>query len=104
VGAPVVEADLQTTARRVVQLNAKVWDVAPDGSAMLVNRLCFSAENPQPIQHVRFALWPNAHTYGQGHRVALTLSAVDFPTFKPDTEPAVTQILAGSRVLLPIQG
>jgi predicted acyl esterase len=70
---------------------------------MLVNRLCFSAEKPQPIQHVRFSLWPNAHTYAQGHRIALTLSAVDFPTFKPDTEPAVTRILAGSRVLIPVQ-
>jgi putative CocE/NonD family hydrolase len=103
VGAPVVEADLSTTARRVVQLNAKLWDVAPDGSAMLVNRACLSTENPTPIQHVRFALWPDAHTYAAGHRVALTLSAVDFPTFKPDTEPAVTKILTGTRVLLPVQ-
>jgi putative CocE/NonD family hydrolase len=103
VGAPVVEADIGTTARRVVQLDAKVWDVVPDGSIMLVNRLCFSTEDPQPIQHVRFALWPNAHTYAQGHRIALTLSAVDFPTFKPDTEPAVTKILVGTRLLLPVQ-
>jgi len=103
VGAPIVDAELGTSARRVVQLDAKVWDLAPDGSATLVNRLCFSAAHPKARQRVRFALWPDAHTYAAGHRVALTLSSVDFPTFKPDTKPAVTHILIGTRLLVPVQ-
>jgi putative CocE/NonD family hydrolase len=103
VGAPVVDAELRTSARRVLQLDAKVWDVAADGSAVLINRLCMSTQDPAANGRVRFALWPNAHTFAEGHRVALTLSSVDFPTFKPDTEPAVTTILGGTRLLLPVQ-
>ncbi len=101
VGAPVVDAMLRTTAVRFVQLNAKVWDVAPDGSAMLLNRACMSVQDPAGDVHVRFALWPYAHTFAAGHSIALTLSSVDMPTFKSELEPAATQILAGTRVLMP---
>ena len=103
VGAPVVEAVLRTTAVRFVQLNAKVWDVAPDGSAMLLNRLCASVEDPLNDVRVRFALWPYAHTFKPGHRIALTLAAVDMPTFKHELEPSATEIISGTRVLLPVQ-
>jgi predicted acyl esterase len=103
VGAPLVDATVRTTAVRFVQLNAKLWDVAPDGSAMLLNRACLSVEDPAGDVRMRFALWPYAHTFVPGHRIALTLSAVDMPTFKNELEPAATQILAGSRVLLPFQ-
>jgi ABC-2 type transport system ATP-binding protein len=103
VGAPVVEAVLRTTAVRFVQLNAKVWDVAPDGSAMLLNRLCASVEDPLNDVRVRFALWPYAHTFKPGHRIALTLAAVDMPTFKHELEPSATEILSGTRVVLPVQ-
>jgi putative CocE/NonD family hydrolase len=102
VGAPVVHARLRTTARQVVQLAAKVWDVAPDGSRSLVNRNCVSVNNPGPAPVIDLALWPNAHTFPAGHRVELTLAAVDFPVFKPDVEPAVSTILGGTLVRLPV--
>jgi putative CocE/NonD family hydrolase len=102
-GAPVIEARLKTTARRVLQLDAKLWDIAPDGGAMLLNRLCMSIDNPAKNLWTRFALWPYAHTFPAGHRIAMTLSAVDAPTFKPDTEPAYTSIQSVTRVQLPIQ-
>lgn len=101
VGTPVVDARLATTARRVVQLNAKVWDVAPDGSRTLINRGCFSAEGAGPAPEFRLSLWPNAHRFPAGHRVELTLASVDPPVFKPDTEPAMTRILAGTTLTLP---
>jgi putative CocE/NonD family hydrolase len=101
-GAPVVESRLKTTARRVLQLDAKVWDVAPDGSAMMLSRLCASVDDPGRYVSIRFALWPYAHTFPAGHRIALTLSAVDAPTFKQDTEPALTRILSSTRVSLPV--
>lgn len=104
VGAPVVGAELATTARRVVQLDAKVWDVAPDGSRVMVNRGCTSIEDGGPEPGFELALWPNAHTFPTGHRVELTLAAVDFPVFKADTEPAVTDILAGTSLTLPALG
>lgn len=100
-GAPVVEAALATSASRVVQLNAKVWDVAPDGPGTLVNRGCASVENGGPVPTVRLALWPNSHVFPERHRLMLTLAAVDFPTFKPDTEPSVTRILSATKLVLP---
>ncbi|MFY9586657.1 MAG: CocE/NonD family hydrolase [Actinomycetota bacterium] len=103
VGAPVVDAIVRTTALRFVQLNAKLWDVAPDGSAMLLNRACLSVQDPAGDVRMRFPLWPYAHTFPAGHRVALTLSSVDMPTFKNELEPAMSEILAGSRVFLPLQ-
>ena len=102
VGSPLVEAHLNTTAVRVVQLNAKVWDVAPDGSRTLLNRSCVSVDSPGSAPTIRFALWPYAHTFSPGHSIALMLSAVDAPVFKPDTEPSVTRIMAGTNILLPI--
>ena len=101
VGAPAFDALLSTTAARVVQLNAKVWDVAPDGARVLVNRGCISVENAGPEPVVALDLWPNAHTFPAGHRIELTLAAVDFPVFKPDTEPAVTDVLSGTTLSLP---
>ena len=70
---------------------------------MLLNRLCMSIDNPAKNLWTRFALWPYAHTFPAGHRIAMTLSAVDAPTFKPDTEPAYTSIQSVTRVQLPIQ-
>jgi putative CocE/NonD family hydrolase len=101
-GTPVVEALVHTTAVRFAQLDAKVWDVAPDGSAMLLNRSCTSIEDPVGDVRIRFPLWPYAHTFATGHRVAVTLSSVDMPTFKSEVEPSMTQILAGTRLLLPV--
>ena len=103
-GSPIVEAKLSTTAQRVVQLNAKVWDLAADGSRTLLSRACVSVDLPGPNPTVRFALWPYAHTFQPGHRVSLMLSTVDAPTFKPDTEPSMTRILGGTRLLLPVPG
>lgn len=104
-GAPELTISLRSTARRVVQLSPKLWDVGEDGAA-LVNRGCLSVEIPAGDlsleRTVGIKLWPNSHVFPAGHTLVLTLSAVDFPTFKPDTEPAVTEILAGSSLTLPV--
>lgn len=103
VGSPSVHVPVTTTATRVAQLSAKVWDVDASGAATLVWRGCRSFEGLESEVPPAFdvTLWPNAHTFAPGHRIALSLSAVDFPTFKPDTEPQQTTILAGARLDLP---
>jgi predicted acyl esterase len=103
VGAPAVRVPVSTTATRVAQMAAKVWDVDQTGAATLVWRGCRSFEDFRRDAEPSFALtlWPNAHTFLPGHRVLLTLSAVDFPTFKPDTEPQQTTILSGAYLDLP---
>lgn len=107
-GAPLVTLPIVTTAARVVQVSAKVWDVSDD-SATLVWRGCGSFDSPgpsdpgqlEPAATFELSLWPNSHVFAPGHRIVLTLSATDFPMFKPDTEPAVTTILHGARLDLP---
>jgi putative CocE/NonD family hydrolase len=99
-GAPQLSLGVSTTATRVAQFAPKVWDEAPDGTATLVSRGCASFEGPKPAESV--ALWPNSHVFPAGHRIVLTVSAVDFPTFKPDTEPQQTNIFNDSHLDLPV--
>lgn len=99
-GAPRVTVRATTTARVVVQYSAKVWDVAPDGAATLVSRGCVSDETPDGGV-TSFALWPNAHVFGAGHQIVLTIAATDTPFFKPDVEPSVTTVIAGTALELP---
>ncbi|MBI2382460.1 MAG: CocE/NonD family hydrolase [Gammaproteobacteria bacterium] len=98
VGAPVVTVTQDSTHAVVQQLDAKVWDVGDDG-ARLIWRGGISGMNGS---EVAFKLWPNAHRFEIGHRVVLTVSSVDFPTFKPDVEPWQSTIsLGGTRLDLP---
>jgi putative CocE/NonD family hydrolase len=98
VGAPAVTVTQDSTHQLVQQLDAKVWDVG-DAGAQLIWRGGTSGPNGDQVS---FALWPNAHRFEAGHRIVLTISSVDFPTFKPDTEPwRSTVALAGTRIDLP---
>lgn len=100
VGAPVVTIPYRTTAEHVIQFDVKLWAPGTNGPDM-VGRGCVSIENPAPEGVANVVLWPNARTYRDVDHVLLTISAVDFPTFKPDVEPHVTTLLAGTRVVLP---
>lgn len=98
VGAPEITVAQDSTHQTVQQLVAKVWDVS-DAGAQLIWRGGDSANHGDVVT---FRLWPNAHRFEPGHRIVLTISAVDFPTFKPDTEPwRSTLSLAGTRLDLP---
>ena len=99
VGAPQVTVTQDSSHTRVQQLVAKVWDVSEAG-AQLIWRGGTSGMNGDQVS---FKLWPNAHRFEVGHQIVLTISSVDFPTFKPDTEPWTSTLsLAGTRVDLPV--
>jgi predicted acyl esterase len=98
-GAAHVHLPVTTTAVHVAQIDVKLWDVSDEGET-LIARNCRSFEPPKgPFE---LSLRPNAHTFARGHRVMVTISTVDFPTFEPDMEPQQTTILEGARLLLPI--
>ncbi|HUP93067.1 MAG TPA: CocE/NonD family hydrolase [Solimonas sp.] len=99
VGAPVLTVTQESTHAVVQQLDAKVWDEDEGGSVQLIWRGAVSG----PLgSEVSFALWPNAHRFEPGHRIILTISSLDFPTFKPDIEPWSSTIsLADTRLDLP---
>lgn len=91
---------IATTSQRAFQISAKVWDVSSDGARM-VWRGCKSFQS-RNVFLTTLKLWPNAHRFEAGHQIVLQVSAVDFPTFKPDTEPTVTSFGSGARLELPV--
>jgi ABC-2 type transport system ATP-binding protein len=101
-------ADLQLTSTGTeYQVAAKVFDVAPDGSAQLVTRGIWDVPDNVPgiAQHVFFDLQPYRHTFPAGHRVEVRIAASDAPAYEP-VRGAFVNLLAlgagGSSVLLPL--
>lgn len=99
VGAPAIDLDMTSTSARQFQVSARLYDLAPDGSATMVGRSCISL--PGGTTSATLPLWPNAHVFAPGHRIHLAISAVDFPTFEPDKEPQTTILHAGTTLTLP---
>lgn len=97
-GAPRVAIRYASTAQRVAQFNVKLWD-EQGGSRRMITRGCLSDETPGDGT-ADFDLWPNSHVLAAGHRLVMTISTTDFPTFKPDTEPQVSTI-ASATIALP---
>jgi len=99
VGFARLHLPITSTATTAAQVSAKLWDVSASGR-QIIARSCKSFS--PGLAAVDLNLWPNAHTFAKGHRLELTISAVDFPTFEPDFEPQQTAILKGARLDLPI--
>jgi putative CocE/NonD family hydrolase len=98
VGAPLITITQDSTRSIVQQFAVKVWDTSELG-AQLIWR---GATSGLLGRQTSFKLWPNAHTFAPGHRIVLTISSVDFPTFKPDVEPWMSNIvLSETRLDLP---
>lgn len=90
VGVPQVRLRLAHTAPTDLVLFAKVWDVAPDGSATLIHRLAAPARIPTAAldDPVRIKLLGFAHRFAAGHSVRLTLCTTDQAYYNnqaPDT-------------------
>jgi predicted acyl esterase len=74
-------------------LHARVWDVAPDGTALLMTRGTYrldtlAATDPDaPAGTVRVPLYGNHWPLAAGHRIRLDLQEVDAPTFRPTNIP-----------------
>ncbi|MBW3561885.1 MAG: hypothetical protein KY437_05245 [Actinobacteria bacterium] len=71
-------------------LNARVWDVAPDGTARLVTRGTYRFSVPAydgTSGTIELPLWGNHWRLEAGHRIRLDLAGVDAPTMRPSTAP-----------------
>ena len=100
-GAPSLHLEGSSTANNVTQINAKLWDVAPNGALQLISKGCWSGKLSSALD---LSLWPNSHVYAPGHRIAYSISSVDFPTFEADKEPQVTTFNGNTRLELPVVG
>jgi ABC-2 type transport system ATP-binding protein len=77
VSSPVAEQTQRTGPAGKLLLFAKIYDVAPDGSKTLVNRLVSPTRVADVTAPVQLELPGVVHRYAAGHRVSLVLAATD---------------------------
>jgi dienelactone hydrolase len=82
-------------------LAARVFDVAPDGTELLVTRGVYRLENDPPTGTLRLPLYGNHWRLAAGHRVRLDLTQVDTPTYRPSNLPSSLQFPGGVTLVLP---
>jgi hypothetical protein len=108
-GAPTVSADMQITDAESqapyvtgpavgTQVDARLWDVAPDGSALLLTRLVY---RPRVGDMQTFQLHPIGYRVAAGHQLTLELRGSDAPYARPSNEPFTIQVGA-VRLSLPV--
>ncbi|MDT7537112.1 MAG: type transport system ATP-binding protein [Actinomycetota bacterium] len=86
------------------QIDPKVYDVAPDGTATLITRGAY-AEQPgggAPGVHTSsFDAFAMAWTFLPGHHLRLSLSSADIPYLRPNAAAFQVAVLPGSAVDMP---
>jgi hypothetical protein len=81
------------------QLDARLWDEAPDGSALLVTRLLYRPRSTGPQS---FQLHPIGYRIAAGHRLVLELRGSDAPYGRPSNEPFTIDV-SSLRMTLPLR-
>jgi ABC-2 type transport system ATP-binding protein len=86
-----------STAASRVQLNVRLFDVAPDGSAELVTRGTRTLDSGSPstplgVTPVTISTQGNLWRAEPGHVLRLEITNVDFPYLAPSLVPSVTAI------------
>ena len=117
-GVPVVTLDVASSAVLPVaaprgpaaafQLDPKLYDIAPDGTATLLTRGAFAeplGASPLTPQHqVSIDVFGVSVLVPAGHRIRLTLSTEDTPYLRATNNPFAVAVLAGSSIDLPLAG
>ena len=76
-----------------VQLNARLWDVAPDGTQTLVTRGAYRVGMPSNQRvTLRYNLWGNHWRFDKDHQILLEVTGDDSPFFRRDNFPSATTI------------
>lgn len=79
------------TAGNFGQLDARLWDVAPNGQETYVSRGTYALTNNQQ-GHVTWQLWGGGHTFLKGDTIRVELLASDAPTERPSLSPFTVTI------------
>ena len=92
-GGPVVDLAFSTTAPDT-ELNVRLWDVAPDGSAQgLVTRGTYrSLDTPGGGHHARFQIAPQSYRFSAGDTLKVEIAANDTPYYQQSNVPAIVQV------------
>lgn len=125
---PPLEEDLEVTGQPqtvlhfssstdITAFSAKLCDVAPDGTTVLVSRRALNATHreshskpttlkPGTIYELRINMDVTSYLFREGHRLKLYIACAEFPYLWPTPKPAVNTIHRGSlypsRIELPV--
>lgn len=100
-GLPKLRLDYRTAAPDV-QLNSRLWDLAPDGTYTLVDRGAYRAIGSDPAgERVTYELFGNAWRFRAGHTIVLEVIQDDSTYLRRDNFPSAVTIDA-ARLTLPL--
>jgi predicted acyl esterase len=92
IGAPQLRIDYSATGTDV-QLSARLWDVAPDGTQTLVTRGTYRVVDPGPgVQRLEYDLYGNHWRFEAGHGILLEVTGDDSTFFRRNNLPSAVQI------------
>jgi ABC-2 type transport system ATP-binding protein len=86
------------------QIDPKVYDVGPDGTATLITRGAYAEQPGQGAPGVHtstFDAFAMAWTFPEGHHLRLSLSSADIPYLRPNAAAFQVAVLPGSTIELP---
>jgi len=84
-GLPTIKADVFSSGQ-YGQIDARLWDVSPDGTQLLVTRGVYALENAE-TGIITFQLHGNGYHFAKGHTVQLQLLGRDAPYYQPSNFP-----------------
>jgi ABC-2 type transport system ATP-binding protein len=104
VSAPTAEPTSALGPAGQLVLFAKIYDVAPDGTASLIHGLVAPIRIPDPTKTVRITLPGIAHQFAAGHRIEVMLAGGDVNYRGGSTSTAVTVSTgsSGQALTLPV--
>jgi hypothetical protein len=75
------------------QLNARLWDVAPDGKETFVSRGTYALTDHQ-TGTITWQMWGGGHTFPKGDTIRVELLAQDVPIERPSPSPFAVTVSA----------
>ena len=100
IGMPRLQLRYRTLAPDV-QLNSRLWDIAPGGVQTLVTRGAYRAVQPDPAgAGADYPLFGNHWRFEAGHTLRLEVTGIDSPYLRQDNFPAATTV-DDARLVLP---
>lgn len=99
-GLPRLSFKLETAAGDI-ELNSRLWDVAPDGTQTLVDRGAYRAVAPGSSSEVSYELFGNAWRFEAGHALMLEIVQDDSTYLRRDNFPSSASI-SEVRLSLPV--
>ena len=92
IGMPRLELTYGATGLDI-QLNSRLWDVAPDGTQTLVTRGAYRVVAPEPgEQTAAYDLYGNHWRLEKGHELLLEVTGDDSSFFRRDNYPSTIQV------------